>query len=162
MNQETAEVFNRFLQVLFNGNAAIDNICYNLKYKGYARIEAAIHGPMAHEMGAWADEVSDLMDELGGRPVRYALPDNVKEADAGECLDDLVSYFEELKAVTIKAIEAFDEYGEVAAKVFFEDFLRSKVAVYLRQAIEWRDAFKAMGADSLNVHIAAYTSYLKK
>ena len=161
MEETTIEMMNRFLQYLFNGNAVIDNVCYNLKYKNYARIEGAIHGPVAHVMGAWADEVSDLMDELGARPVRYALPDNVEEMDPEACLERLVSYFEGLRANTIKAIEAAEEAGDMEVKLFFEEFLSNKIVKYRKQAIEWRDAIKTIGADSLNVHIEDYTSYLK-
>jgi len=161
MNDQTTVMMNRFLQFLFNGNAVIDNICYNLKYKGYACIEGAIHGPVAHVMGVWADEVSDLMDELGARPVRYALPDNIGEMGPEECLEALVSYFDQLRDVAVKAIEVAEEDGEHEAKIFFEDFLLHKVVVYRKQALQWRDAVKSIGADSLNVHIGDYTSYIK-
>lgn len=160
MDKEMQEVMNRFLQFLFNGNAVMDNICYNLKYKGYARLEAAIHEPMAHKMGAWADTASDLMDELQARPVRYSLPDNIEELDATECFEKLVAYFEELHTIALKAISVAEEIGEIEAKLYFEHFIEDKLTRYRRQAIEWRDAIKAIGADSLNVHIADYTSYL--
>lgn len=160
MNEEMQEVLNRFLQFLFNGNAVMDNICYNLKYKGYACLERAIHKPMAHEMGVWADKVSDLMDELCVRPVRYALPDNVEELDAPACFETLVKYFDELRAITFKAIDAAENYNELEVKLFFENFVEDKLQRYRRQAIEWRDAVNAIGADTLNVHIVDYTSYL--
>ena len=161
MDKEMQEIMNRFLQFLFNGNAVMDNICYNLKYKGYARLEAAIHEPMAHRRGAWADSASDLMDELQGRPVRYALPDNIEELDPKECFEKLVSCFDELREISLKAISAAEDLGEMEAKLFFEGFVEDKLTRYRRQAIEWRDAIKEIGADSLNVHIADYTSYLK-
>jgi hypothetical protein len=112
-------------------------------------------------MGAWADSASDLMDELQCRPVRYALPDNVEELGPVECFDKLVSYFDELRAISLKAIVAAEDLGEMEAKLFFEGFVEDKLTRYRRQAIEWRDAIKEIGADSLNVHIADYTSYLK-
>ena len=161
MERNTIEMLNRFLQFLFNGNATIDNICYNLKYRNYARIEGAIHGPVAHVMGAWADEVSDLMDELGERPVRYALPDNVEEMDPEQALEKLVSFFDGLREITRKTIEEAEDAGEFEVKLFFEDFMLNKVVKYRKQAIQWRDAIKTIGADSLNVHIEDYTSYLK-
>lgn len=161
MQEKTVEMMNRFLQFLFNGNALIDNICYNLKFNNYARIEEAIHDPVAHVMGKWADEVSDLMDELGARPVRYALPDNVEEMEPEACLERLVLFFEELRVNVIKAIESAEEAGDYEVKIFFEDFLVNKIVLYRKQAFEWCDAIKDIGADSLNVHIKDYTSYLK-
>ena len=161
MESTTVEMLNRFLQVLFNGNALIDNVCYNLKYRNYAQIEGAIHGPVAHLMGAWADEVSDLMDELGARPVRYALPDNVEDMDPVQSLEKLVSFFDDLRAKVAKVIEVAEEAGDLEVKLFFENFLTDKVIKYRKQAIQWRDAIKTIGADSLNVHIADYTSYIK-
>ena len=161
MEEKMAKTLNKFLQVLFNGNAVMDNICYNLKYKGYARIEGAIHGPVAHLMGAWADEVSDLMDELGVRPVRYALPDNIGEMEAEKCLEELASYFDTLRGIVIKVIEVAEDEGEYEVKIFFEDFLVNKVVAYRKQAHQWHDAVKSIGADSLNVHIGDYTSYIK-
>ena len=161
MENTTVEMLNRFLQFLFNGNAIIDNICYNLKYRNYARIEGAIHGPVAHLMGAWADEVSDLMDELGERPVRYALPDNVEDMGPEQCMERLVSYFDGLRANVAKAIDAAEESGDLEVKLFFENFLLDKVVRYRKQAIQWRDAIKEIGADSLNVHIEDYTSYIE-
>lgn len=161
MDERIIEMMNRFLQFLFNGNALIDNICYNLKYSNYARIEEAIHDPMAHVMGKWADEVSDLMDELGARPVRYALPDNVEEMEAEACLERLARFFEELRANAIKAIESAEEAGDMEVKIFFEDFLMNKIVLYRKQAMEWAKAIKDIGAYSLNVHIKDYTSYLK-
>ena len=160
MDNQTNEMMNRYLQFLFNGNAIIDNICYNLKHRNYARLESAVHGPVAHLMGAWADEVSDLMDELGARPIRYALPDNVEEMEPEQCFEKLVAYFDELRGVTAKAISAAEDSGEIEVKVFFENFMTEKVLPYRKQAIEWRDAVKAIGADSLNVHIGDYTSYI--
>ena len=161
MEESTIEMMNRFLQYLFNGNAVIDNICYNLKYRNYARREGAIHGPVAHVMGAWADEVSDFMDELGARPVRYALPDNVEDMEPEACLEKLVSYFDGLRGNVAKAIEMAEEAGDLEVKLFFENFLTDKIVLYRKQAIQWRDAIKSIGADSLNVHIEDYTSYLK-
>ena len=161
MEESTKEMMNRFLQYLFNGNAVIDNICYNLKYRNYARIEAAIHGPVAHIMGAWADEVSDLMDELGARPVRYALPDNDEDLEPQACMDKLVSFFDGMRSNVVKAISAAEDAGDVEVKLFFENFLLDKVVLYRKQAIQWRDAMQSIGANSLNVHIEDYTSYLK-
>ena len=161
MENSTIEMLNRFLQFLFNGNAIIDNICYNLKHRNYARLEAAVHGPVAHLMGAWADEVSDLMDELGARPVRYALPDNVEELEPAACFDKLAAYFDELRGIVAKAIAAAEDSGEIEVKIFLEGFLEQKVIPYRKQAIEWRDAAKKIGADALNVHIGDYTSYIK-
>ena len=160
MENETIIMMNRLLQFLFNGNATIDNICYNLKYKNYARLEAAVHGPVAHLMGEWADEVSDLMDELGGRPVRYALPDHIEEMEPDTCFEQLVAYFDELRSIVVKAIVAAEDSQEVEVKIFLEGFLEKKVVPYRKQAIEWRNAIKAIGADSLNVHIGDYTSYI--
>ena len=161
MEEQTKEMMNRFLQYLFNGNAVIDNICYNLKYRNYARIEGAIHGPVAHVMGVWADEVSDLMDELGARPIRYSLPDNIEDMDPQSCLEKLVAYFEGLRSNVTKAIDASEEAGDLEVKLFFENFMTEKIVKYRKQAIQWRDAIKAIGADSLNVHIEDYTSYIK-
>ena len=161
MDNTTVEMLNRFLQFLFNGNAIIDNICYNLKHRNYARIEGAIHGPVAHLMGAWADEVSDLMDELGERPVRYALPDNVEDMGPEQCMERLVSYFDGLRVNVAKAIDVAEESGDLEVKLFFENFLLDKVVRYRKQAIQWRDAVKEIGADSLNVHIEDYTSYIE-
>lgn len=161
MEEQTKEIMNRFLQYLFNGNAVIDNICYNLKYRNYARIEGAIHGPVAHVMGVWADEVSDLMDELGARPIRYSLPDNIEDMDPQSCLEKLVAYFDGLRSNVTKAIDASEEAGDLEVKLFFENFMTEKIVKYRKQAIQWRDAIKTIGADSLNVHIEDYTSYIK-
>lgn len=161
MEEQTKEIMNRFLQYLFNGNAVIDNICYNLKYRNYARIEGAIHGPVAHVMGVWADEVSDLMDELGARPIRYSLPDNIEDMDPQSCLEKLVAYFDGLRSNVAKAIDASEEAGDLEVKLFFENFMTEKIVKYRKQAIQWRDAIKTIGADSLNVHIEDYTSYIK-
>lgn len=160
MEQNTEKMLNRFLQILFNGNAVLDNVCYNLKHKGYARLESAIHGPVAHLMGAWADQVSDLMDELGGRPVRYALPDNIEELSPEEALGKVAAYFDDLGGVVAKAVVAAEESGELEVKVFLEDFALNKVAKYRKQAHEWLDAVNRLGADTLNVHIGDYTSYI--
>ena len=160
MERKTEEMLNRFLQFLFNGNAVLDNVCYNLKNKGYARLEGAIHKPVAHLMGAWADEVSDLMDELGGRPVRYALPDNVEELSPEEAFAKVAAYFDELGGIVAKAVQAAEEEGELEAKIFLEDFALHKVTKYRKQGHEWLDAIRRVGAETLNVHIGDYTSYI--
>ena len=156
---EVEEMLNRFLQVLFDGNARIDNICYNLKYKNFSEIEEAIHNPVAHVMGQWADEVSDHMDRLGMRPKRYALPDHLDEMGPEEALDDLVKYFDSLREKAIKAIE-FAEEEDMETKIFLEEFLIQKITPYRRQAEQWLRAIKAIGAETLNVHIADYTDYI--
>ena len=156
---EVEEMLNRFLQVLFDGNARIDNICYNLKYGNLSELEKAIHGPVAHAIGQWADEVSDHMDRLGMRPKRYSLPDHLDEMGPEEALKDLADYFDSLRDKAIKAIE-YAEEESMETKIFLEEFLIKRIIPYRRQAAQWLEAVKAIGADSLNVHVAEYTDYI--
>ena len=75
ITEKTEESLNRILQVLFGGNAKIDNLCYNLQHLYLNNLADAIHAPVAHKLPELADHVSDFMDKLGGRPVRYGTTD---------------------------------------------------------------------------------------
>ena len=162
ISAKTLESLNRYVQTLFAGNAKIDNLYYNLKYKGFNRLADAIHKPVAHVMGDWADEVTDMMDENGVRPVRLGLPDEVKEYSVSECFDELVKYFDELYDATKVLIDAADMADDIAVKIFLEGILEKKILVFRKQAYEWKKGLEGLGDEhKFNIHIDDYTHYIK-
>ena len=160
--KETCELLNRYVKELFAGNAKIDNLYYNLKYKGYNNLADAIHEPVAHIMGELADRVTDMMDSLDARPVRYGLGDEIAEYEAEQCFEELQKYFDYLVEITYKVIEEVEMSEEYEVKIFMEDFLNSKLMPYRKQSHEWYRAIKSLGAETFNIHIGDYTHYIKE
>lgn len=162
MTEDTREMLNRLLQLLFDGNARIDNFVYNLSYHHKNNLAEAMHKPVAHELPVWADMISDKMDELNARQVRYGLSDHTEELNTVEVFEGLYNYFNSLRINVNKAIEEADDNGDAEVRIFLEDFLNNKVTRFYKQAEEWLDAAKRLNEDTLNIHIADYTHYLKK
>ena len=145
ITEKTEESLNRILQVLFGGNAKIDNLCYNLQHLYLNNLADALHTPVAHKLPELADHVSDFMDKLGGRPVRYGTAD----------------YFEELRKDVILSIDDADMNDDVEVRIWLENFLVEEILPLRKQAAEWLDATNKLTDSELNIHIADYTHYLK-
>lgn len=162
MTGKTEESLNRILQLLFGGNARVDNLCYNLQYLHLNNLAEALHAPVAHRLPELADEVSDFMDQLGGRPVRYGNPDcNEKYDNAKEVFSQLFDFFEELRKDIILSIDDADMNDDVEVRIWLENFLVEKILPFRKQAAEWLDATDKLSDNELNIHIADYTHYLK-
>lgn len=159
---KTEESLNRLLQLLFGGNAKIDNLYYNLQAKSLNNLANAIHIPVAHVLPEMADKVSEMMDSLGARPVRYGSPDHNKKYDqAKDIFLELKNYFEELRVSIIRAIEDADLNDDVEVKIWLENFLVADILKYRKQAAEWLEAANWLDEQSFNIHIADYTHYIK-
>ena len=162
MTEKTQESLNRVLQVLFNGNAKIDNLCYNLQHLHLNNLADALHAPVAHRLPELADDVRDFMDKLGGRAVRYGVSDYKEEyKNAKEIFPQLSDYFEELRKDVILSIDDADMNDDVEVRIWLENFLVEEILSMRKQAAEWLDATDKLGDSELNIHIADYTRYLK-
>ena len=162
ITEKTEESLNRILQVLFGGNAKIDNLCYNLQHLYLNNLADALHTPVAHKLPELADHVSDFMDKLGGRPVRYGTVDySEKYENAKEIFSQLSNYFEELRKDVILSIDDADMNDDVEVRIWLENFLVEEVLPLRKQAAEWLDATDKLTDSELNIHIADYTHYLK-
>lgn len=162
MADEMVSTLNHYVQELFAGNAKIDNLYYNLKYKGYNNLADAIHEPVAHVMGELADRVTDMMDQNDARPVRYGLSDEIEQLEPQACFEKLLEYFENLTKVTKQVIEKADWTEEFEAKIFMEEFLNQYIIPYKKQAREWKRAMDSLGIENFNIHIKDYTHYINK
>lgn len=163
ISQKAEESLNRLLQKLFGGNARIDNLYYNLQYKHLNKLADAIHEPVAHQLPEWADNVSDLIDHLGGRPKRYGAPDYTQEyQSAKEVFLDLKEYFAELQDIVKKNIDELELSDDFEVRIFLEDFLLKTVTPYSKQAEEWYNASEMLDENSFNIHIEDYTHYIKQ
>lgn len=160
--EDTQEMLNRLLQELFSGNARIDNLYYNLQYQGYYNLADAIHEPVAHVMGEWADEVSDFMIKLNLKPVRYAIDkDYAENYTVKEVFQDLLAYFEKLREIINKIIEQVsdeDELREIA--IFMDDFLINKVLVFKKQAEEWQTTSERLNENMFDMNIGHHTHFI--
>ena len=162
MTEKTEESLNRILQVLFGGNAKIDNLCYNLQHLYLNNLADALHTPVAHKLPALADQVSDFMDKLGGRSVRYGTVDySEKYENAKEIFSQLSNYLEELRKDIILSIDDADMNDDVEVRIWLENFLVEEILPLRKQAAEWLDATDKLTDSELNIHIADYTHYLK-
>lgn len=161
MSKEICEMLNHYVQNLFSGNAKIDNLVYNLQYKGFNNLASAIHVPVAHKMGELADLITDMMDENDARPVRFALPDEIQEYEsATACFEELKTYFDNLLNITYKTISEADLNDAYEVKIFMEDFLNRYVVPLKKQSTEWVNAVKALGEHDFNIHVKEYTHYI--
>ena len=161
MTKKTEESLNRLLQELFEGNAIIDNLVYNLIYHGYNELGDAIHKPVAHKLPEMADEISDLIDRMGGRPVRYGLEThNEVLAEVPAVFTKLNEYFLSLRIILNKLIEDADMEDDAEVRIYLEDFLNRMVMPYVRQSEEWKKAADRLASDTFNIHIKEYTHYI--
>lgn len=162
MDKRTEESLNRLLQELFDGNAIVDNLVYNLIYNGYNELGEAIHKPVAHKLPEWADNISDLIDQMGGRSKRYGLEDHKDDIkEVKDVFKELNNYFLRLREIVNKIIENVDMVGDAEVRIFLEDFLNKMVMPYVRQSEEWEKASERLSADTFNIHIKEYTHYIK-
>nr|DAQ20995.1 MAG TPA: Neutrophile activating protein [Caudoviricetes sp.] len=162
MDKRTEESLNRLLQELFDGNAIVDNLVYNLIYNGYNELGEAIHKPVAHKLPEWADSISDLIDQMGGRSKRYGLEDHKDDIkEVKDVFKELNNYFLRLREIVNKIIEDVDMVGDAEVRIFLEDFLNKMVMPYVRQSEEWKKASERLSADTFNIHIKEYTHYIK-
>ena len=162
ITEKTEESLNRILQVLFGGNARIDNLCYNLQHLYLNNLADALHVPVAHKLPELADKVSDFMDQLGGRPVRYGTVDySEKYGNAKEVFSQLADYFEELRKDIILSIDDADMNDDVEVRIWLENFLVEEILPLRKQVAEWLDATNKLTDFDFNIHIADYTHYLK-
>ena len=162
ITEKTEESLNRILQILFGGNAKIDNLYYNLQHLYLNNLADAIHVPVAHKLTELADKVSDLIDQLGGRPVRYGTTDySEKYENAAKVFSQLSNYFEELRKDVILSIDDADMNDDVEVRIWLENFLVEEVLPLRKQASEWLNATNKLIDSDFNIHIADYTHYLK-
>jgi len=162
ISKETLEMTNRYIKELFNGNARIDNLYYNLASKYYINLANAIHLPVAHKLPEWADELTDLVDKMGGRPVRYGCPDFTEEYDVKEAFANLADLFDGLRQKAITMIEELEGNGQdCEIRIFMEDFVHNVLVDYCKQAEEWKIASERLSENDFNIHIGEYTHYIK-
>ena len=162
ITEKTEESLNRILQILFGGNAKIDNLYYNLQHLYLNNLADAIHVPVAHKLTELADKVSDLIDQLGGRPVRYGTTDyNEKYENASKVFSQLSNYFEELRKDIVLSIVDADMNDDVEVRIWLENFLVEEILPLRKQAAEWLNATNKLIDADFNIHIADYTHYLK-
>lgn len=159
MANNTAAAINRYVAALFAANARVDNLYYNLKHKGYNNLADAIHEPVAHQMGAIADRVTDMMDENGARPIRLGIPDYVGELGVKEAFADLAQLMLGLSDATKQTIADCEMSDEYEAKIFMEDLLKGTIVPLRKQSEEWLRAAEALGPEDFNIHIGEYTHY---
>ena len=161
LNLDTHNMMIKILTECFNANAMFDNIAYDLESKYLKNIADVIHHKVAHKMPAFADEVSDKMLELGGRPIREAL--NTYDKEYGEVADVFKDLYEELmyiRKIVLTTIDVADLKGDAEVRIFGENLLED-ISLYIKQAEEWKAAISKMSPNDLDIHIADYTHFIK-
>lgn len=159
--QETESALNHLLQHLFLGNALLDNVYYNLKSMYYDNLADAIHEPVAHKLPELADEVTDMMFNLGAKPVRLGLADCTEQySDASAAFKHIVEYFSKLKDGVKSTIEMADYKDDTEVCIWLEEFLDEEIIPMLKQADEWSTICDRIGSNSFDIHIKDYTHYL--
>ncbi len=153
---------NALISLCFNANAVIDNLAYNLDYHYQNEIGKIVHLNVAHVMPEWADQVSDKMLELSGRPVRSGLVDHIEEyKDLKEIFMALYDTFMQMRELCRAMIEEADMQGDDEVRIFGEEFLDKNLSPFIKQAEEWIHASEILDANSLNIHIKEYTHFIE-
>ena len=73
---------------------------------------------------------------------------------------DNVTMIEKFQKLCYEVIDIADINGDIEAKIFLEDFVANTVRLYVKQAYEWFEASKHVGADQMNFHIRQYTHFI--
>ena len=156
------ELMNRTLQSLFEGNAIVDNLVYNLQDRRYFNLANALHEPIAHKLTSLADEVSDLMIKLGGRPVRYGMGDHaVKYEKVEDIFNVLYATLSNIRGQVIRTLSEAEMADNYEVKIFLEDFLNSELLPLIAQVDEWvRILAEDKDAASFDRHIEDYSHAL--
>lgn len=162
MTEQTRDQLNHLIQELFASNAKVDNMVYNLQTLGYSKLAAAIHEPVAHQFGIWADAITDTMIELEARPVRYGLSDQINEyTSVKEIFEDLEHHFNNLRNIVVAILENVELTGDVEIKIMLENLLTNQIQKFRKQANEWNKACSILDSNEFNYHIEDYTHYIR-
>lgn len=158
-----SEELNQLLRDLFDGNALIDNMYYDLQSKYFFKLADAIHVPVAHQLPELADEVSDLMTKLDIRAMRYATENHVAKYErVYDVFVGLSDYFGALRAKVRSIINEADMNGDDEVRIWLENFLVEKILPLYKQTREWERAAAELSDHDFNIHIEDYTHFLNK
>lgn len=160
MSRESYERLNALTAMCFDANAVFDNLAYVLDYHYFSNISKVVHLQVAHVMPQWADLITDKMIELSARPVRKPIGGYEKDyQELTEIFTVMLNKLEEIRGSVRGLIDSADIDGDDEVRIFAEEFL-TVISPYIKQAEEWGNASKVLGAQEFNIHILNYTHFI--
>lgn len=143
-SQEVENMFNEYLQFLFQANSRMDNCAYSLDTELLLpNTSAVIHQNIAHFWPVEADVIGDLMIQCNMRPKRLALQEDTKiYNNAHEVFVEIASTEDENRDKLIGLIESCDFHPDMKQiSIVLEDRLVESMK-RLRNYNVWADKVK--------------------
>lgn len=160
MSPKSYKNMNDLATKCFDANAVVDNLAYSLDFHFYNEIAKVVHLKVAHVMPEWADNVTDKMLELGGRPTRQPIGNYIEDyQNVKDVFNVLHQLFMNMRDGVMNLIDDADMDNDAEVRIFGEDFLE-KLSVFIKQAEEWINAANVMDVITLNNHIEDYTHFI--
>lgn len=163
VSDATISKLQNLLKDFFDANAKSDNIAYWLGYNYYNNIEALYHQSWAHVFPSdtFADGLSNFMLKLGIRPVRLGIETHDKDYNSlADAMEDNKNLAEYLLGAMRDLVDIAEANDDVEVKLYGENLILTMVD-YVKQAEEWDTVAKMTTPMDMNIHIKAYTNFIK-
>lgn len=137
LHKETEKALNELLGLTFQGNSHADNCAYYLDANAFTQTQAVFHEKYAHQFPVWADSISNLIVQLGGRPVRLALEANTNEYENhAELFMEVCQFLLDYREKIYEVIEIADMNNDREVVSFLDGYLLD-ISKYIKQSAIW-------------------------
>lgn len=137
LHKETEKALNELLGLTFQGNSHADNCAYYLDVNTFVQAQEIFHEKYAHQFPVWADGISNLIIQLGGRPVRLALEANTNDYENHiELFEDVSDFLSNYREKIYEVIEIADMNNDREVVNFLDDYLLD-ISKYIKQSVIW-------------------------
>ena len=137
LHKETEKALNELLGLTFQGNSHADNCAYYLDVNTFVQTQEIFHEKYAHQFPVWADSISNLMVQLGGRPVRLALEANTDDYVSHiKLFEDVRDFLTNYREKIYEVIEIADMNNDREVVSFLDDYLLN-ISKYIKQSVIW-------------------------
>ena len=121
----------------FQGNSHADNCAYYLDVNTFVQAQEIFHEKYAHQFPIWADSISNLIIQLGGRPVRLALEANTNDyKNHIELFEDVSDFLSNYREKIYDVIEIADMNNDREVVNFLDGYLLD-ISKYIKQSAIW-------------------------
>ena len=137
LHKETEKALNELLGLTFQGNSHADNCAYYLDANAFVQTQGIFHEKYAHQFPVWADNISNLIVQLGGRPVRLALEADINDYEShADLFMEVCQFLLDYREKIYEVIEIADMNNDREVVSFLDDYLLG-ISKYIKQTEIW-------------------------
>ena len=135
-NLKTVECIQDLVDLLFHGNAILDNVAYATDtYLNTPKLSAFIHHSISHILPLLADDITDYGKQNNDVFHRGAIPEESKEfTDIIDCLQDMYNLFLDIRKQVKLCIKTAIANDDTDFEDFLRDFNYNKLSIYIKQS----------------------------